>query len=953
MTSTSALSKQYEPTEVEARWIRYWIENGFFHADEATPNVPFSITLPPPNVTGSLHIGHALGSTMQDIQIRWKRMQGFNAMWMPGIDHASIAVHVLLEKDIKRRENKTRFDLGREEFMRRAWAWKERSGSRISEQEKLMGFSLDWARERFTMDEASNRAVKEAFVQLYEEGLIFRAKRMINWDPASETVVSDLEVDTKEDNGSLWSIKYPVVGGGEIIVATTRPETMLGDTAIAVNTKDERYTAFHGKEVELPLTGRRIPVVAIDIVREGKAWPDPAFGTGAVKVTPAHDVNDYAVSQIANLPIMEVIDRSGKMSGEIPAKYIGMSVAEARKAVVLDLEAAEFLVETKPYKVPRGYSQRSGAVIEPMLMEQWWVKAKPLADKAVEAVRAGKTKFVPQHHESTFMHWMTNIQDWCISRQLWWGHQIPAYYCDNGHITVARETPAACATCASTTIKQDDDILDTWFSSGLWPFSTLGWPEKTRALSTFYPNNVLVTAPDIIFFWVARMMMMGLHFMKRVPFKTVYLTSTVTDENGDKMSKTKGNVIDPLDVVNGATLEVLLNRVDVEKPPDIEGVKKQIKKHHAKGIAAMGSDALRFALAALNTGSSRIRLSVDRVETYRNFINKMWNASRFALMNFDGYDPERFEAQLATAAGRASLGVPERWILSRLQAVSAEVDTALEAYRFADAANAIWHFVYDELCDWFIELAKPHLHQSPDLVQDAAKAARRHVVQGVLSTTLETTMRLLHPFAPFVTEEIWQKLPKPQQLPESLMITVFPRADPSYRDEAAEAEMKVLQDVVTACRMLRQTYNVPPTQHVEVEIHASNEAAVATLTTFKGFMERIARINAKLVHRRLDALEAGLQSAKHGSAKAIVSSELEIVMPLGGLIDPVAEKSRLAKEIEKANKEISILDKKLGNADFVAKAPEEVVAEQKARRAEEQSRLARLVDALRTIEEAK
>src|SRR3569623_143974 len=789
MTSTSALSKQYEPTEVEARWIRYWIENGFFHADETSPTVPFSITLPPPNVTCSVHIGHAMCGTMQDIMIRWKRMQGFNAMWMPGIDHASIAVHVLLEKDIKRRENKTRFDLGREEFMRRAWAWKERAGSRIREQEKLIGFSRDWPRERFTMDEASNRAVKEAFVQLYEEGLIFRAKRMINWDPASETVVSDLEVDTAEENGSLWSIKYPIVGGGEIIVATTRPETMLGDTAVAVHAKDERYLAFHGKEIELPLTGRRIPIVPIDIIRDGKAWPDPAFGSGAVKVTPAHEPNDYEVSQIANLPILEVIDRAGKMAGEIPAKYIGMTVETARKAVVADLEAAELLVETKPYKVPRGRSQRSGAVIEPMLMEQWWVKAKPLADKALAAVEQGKTKFVPEHHTKTFLHWMTNIQDWCISRQLWWGHQIPAFYCDNGHVTVARDTPTACKECGSAPLRQDADIL---------------------------------------------------------------------------------------------------------------GGKKSIMKHLPKGIEAMGSDALRFALAALNTGGSYIKLSIDRVSIYRNFINKLWNASRVALMNFDGYDPERFEAQINAPSGRAALGVPERWLLARLQATTGDVQAALEAFKFADAANAIWHFIYDDLCDWYIEIAKPHLRQSDDLVQDPQKAAYRHIVQGVLATTLETTMRLLHPFAPFVTEEIWQKLPKPQQLPESLMITVFPRADDAWRDAAAEGEIKVLQDVVTACRMLRQTYNVPPTQNVDVEIEGGSEAAVATLTTFKGFMEKIARINAKLVHRRLDALEKGLQSAKHGVARTIVSTELEIEMPLGGLLDPVAEKSRIAKEIEEA-----------------------------------------------------
>src|SRR5688572_3068596 len=611
MTTSSALPKQYDPSEVEPRWFRFWNENGFFHADETSPTVPYSITLPPPNVTGSLHMGHALGSTLQDILIRWKRMAGFNAMWMPGTDHASIAVHVLLEKDLVRKEKKTRFELGREEFMRRAWAWKERSGNRISEQEKLMGFSLDWPRERFTMDDKSNRAVREAFVRLYDEGLIFRAKRMINWDPASETVVSDLEVDTAEENGSLWEIKYPLTGGGsEIVVATTRPETMLGDTAVAVHASDERYKHLHGKTVELPLTGRQIPIVAFDLVRDGKPWPDPAFGSGAVKITPAHDPNDYDASQIANLPVLQVIDPKGRMQAPAPAKYVGMTVDDARKAVVEDLEAGGFLGEVKPYKVPRGRSQRSGAVIEPMLMDQWWVKAAPLAEKCVAAVETGKTKFVPELWTKTFMHWMTNIRDWCISRQLWWGHRIPAWYCGKGHITVARQDPPACATCQATDLRQDEDILDTWFSSALWPFSTLGWPDRTRALQTFYPNAVLVTGPDIIFFWVARMMMMGLHILGKVPFRTVYLTAIVTDENGDKMSKTKGNVIDPLDVVHGATLEAMVARADADNAP--EDAIKAIKKNFAKGIPPMGADALRFALAALNT-TGRIRLSIERV----------------------------------------------------------------------------------------------------------------------------------------------------------------------------------------------------------------------------------------------------------------------------------------------------------------------------------------------------
>jgi valyl-tRNA synthetase len=577
-----------------------------------------------------------------------------------------------------------------------------------------------------------------------------------------------------------------------------------------------------------------------------------------------------------------------------------------------------------------------------MLMEQWFCKMAPLAEKAVAAVESGKTKFVPELWTKTYMHWMTNIRDWCISRQLWWGHRIPAWFCDGcGQITVARQDPTACAHCAATTIRQDEDILDTWFSSALWPFSTLGWPDKTRELSAFYPNNVLVTGPDIIFFWVARMMMMGLHFTGKVPFRTVYLTAIVTDENGDKMSKTKGNVIDPLDVVHGATLEALLARADGENAPD--AITKAIKKNFAKGIPAMGADALRFALAALNTSGRYIRLSIDRVEGYRNFINKLWNASRFALMNLDGYDPERFEAQVATPAGRATLAMPERWILSRLQAVTHDVATALEAYRFSDAANAIYHFVWNEVCDWYIEVAKPHLYLPEDAsgnVADPARVTRRHVVQGVLAYVLETTMRLLHPFAPFVTEEIWQKLPKPAQLPGSLMITVFPRRDEIWVDLAAEAEMKLIQDVATSCRMLRATYNVPPAQGIAVELRAANDATRAILERHKTMIQRSARIDATLT--------AGGEQVR-GAAKALVNAELEIIMPLGGLIDVATETARINKDLAKADKDIATLARKLENADFLSRAPEEVVAEQRARLDEEQARRQRLAEALATI----
>jgi len=929
---SSTLSKQYDPTEVEPRWMRFWLDHGYFHADETSPTVPYSITLPPPNVTGSLHVGHALGSTTQDILIRWKRMQGFNAMWMPGIDHASIAVHTLLERDLKRRENKTRFDLGRDEFLRRAWVWKERSGNRISEQEKLMGFSLDWPRERFTMDGASNVAVREAFVRLYEEGLIYRAKRMINWDPISETVVSDLEVDVNEEDGHLWELQYPVIDSAlRITVATTRPETMLGDTGVAVHPDDARYQHLIGKLVELPLTGRRIPIVADTFV-------DPEFGSGAVKVTPAHDPNDYECSLRTGLPVMQVIDAQGRIQAPAPAKYVGLTVDEARKAVVADLEAGGFLGNVKPYKVPRGRSQRSGAVVEPMLMEQWFVRTEPLAKPAIEAVETGKTKFVPELWTKTYMHWMTNIKDWCISRQLWWGHRIPAWYCDTcNKITVARQDPTQCAACGATTLRQDEDILDTWFSSGLWPFSTLGWPEKTRALSTFYPNNVLVTGPDIIFFWVARMMMMGLHFVGKVPFRTVYLTSIVTDENGDKMSKMKGNVIDPLDVVHGATIEALLGRAQADNAP--EAAIKTIKKALPKGIPAMGADAVRFTLAALNTSGRYIRLSIDRVEGYRNFINKLWNASRFALMNLEGYDPDRFEAVLA-GTKKESFGLAERWILSRLQHVSGEVDDALEAYRFSDAANAIYHFVWHEVCDWYIETAKPYLHR-PSETPDAAWQQRRLITQGVLATVLETTLRLLHPFAPFVTEEIWQKLPRPTTAPSSIMITIFPRADRRWFDEDAERQMRLVQDVTVAIRMLRSTYNVPPSWSVPVEVRVPVAESRAIIERHRSIVENSARVTMTL-NERGDHVPQ--------SAKAVVGADAEVVMVLAGLVDIEAEKGRIARDIVKAEKEIATLEKKLGNESFVARAPEDVVAEQRARLAEEQTRRKRLEEALQSLQ---
>jgi len=941
---SNPLPKQYDPTEVEGRWLRFWQTQDFFHADATAPKAPYSITLPPPNVTGSLHMGHALGGTLQDVLIRWRRMQGFNAMWMPGTDHAGIATQMLVERDLKRRENKSRHDLGRDAFLQRVWQWKERYGGRITEQLRLMGFSLDWPRERFTMDEPSSAAVREAFVRLHEEGLIYRAQRLVNWCVDCYTAVSDLEVNNEEESGHLWELRYPLVdpAGGidHVVVATTRPETMLGDTGVAVHPDDPRYKDLIGKRVVLPLTDRDIPIVADGFV-------DPEFGSGAVKVTPGHDFNDFDCGQRCGLDVLSVISPEGRIIAPAPEKYRGMTVTEARAAVVADLDAAGLLQATRDYKVARGRCDRSNTVIEPLLSEQWFVRAAPLAEPAIAAVESGRTKFVPELWTKTYMHWMTNIKDWCISRQLWWGHRIPAWYCGANHVNVARNQPTTCAECGSAELRQDGDVLDTWFSSALWPFSTLGWPDadlqRKSGLRTFYPNSVLVTAADIIFFWVARMMMMGLHFLGNVPFRTVYFTPIVTDEKGDKMSKVKGNVIDPLDVVHGATLDALIDRVKNEALPP-EAVDR-IKKSFPKGMAPAGADALRFSLAAMTLPGRNIRLSMERIEGYRHFVNKLWNASRFALMNLDGFSAERFADVIAGGPpGEASeyeLTLPDRWILSRLQQVCRDVDAALESFRFADAANALYHFVWGELCDWYIELAKPHLAPAAVEGDDDAGARRRFVTQGVLASVLETTLRMLHPFMPFVTEEIWHKLPRPASLPDSLMITVYPRDDQRFDDPAAEAEMGLVRDVTVAIRSLRSTYNVPPSWSVPVEVRAADAGRREVLTRTLSLVENGARVTVTL--------------REHGehiphSAKQVVGADVEVVVPLAGLVDIDAEKKRIDKEIGKADKEVSQLERRLANPDFVARAPAEVVDELRTRLADEQTRRQRLAAALEALQ---
>jgi valyl-tRNA synthetase len=919
------LPKAYDPSEVEQKWYRFWTDQDYFHADETVPKAPYTIVIPPPNVTGSLHMGHALFVTIQDTLIRWRRMESRNALWMPGTDHAGIATQLIVERELRRTEGKSRQDLGREEFLKRVWAWKDKYGNRINEQMKVLGASLDWKRERFTMDEGLSRAVREVFVRLYEEGLIYRARRLINWCTVCRTAISDLEVEQNEETATIWSIAYPIEGSAErLVVATTRPETMLGDTAVAVHPEDDRYKHLIGKRVALPLTGRSIPIIGdAELV-------SMEFGTGAVKVTPGHDFNDFEVAQRHNLEMLSILDLDGKLIDPAPAAYRGLTVKEGRKKVLADLEAQGLLVETKPHKLALGRCQRSDTIVEPMLSMQWFVKTKPLAEPTIAAVEQGKTKFVPEMYTKIFMHWMVNIKDWCISRQLWWGHRIPAWTCGKcGEITVARETPNACSKCGDASLTQDEDVLDTWFSSALWPFSTLGWPDQTRELKTFYPTDVMETGHDILFFWVARMMMMGLHFMKKVPFRTVFLHALVVDENGDKMSKMKGNVIDPLDVVGGATRDSLVDKAKQQGVPD--GALKHIAKTFPEGIPASGADALRFSLLAMAAQGRNIRLSIPRVEGYRHFANKIWNASRFSLMNLDGFDADRFADNLRDGPEGVGLSLPDRWILSRLQRVAATVDEALEGFRFNDAANTLYQFVWTEFCDWYIELAKGALG-------DDADANRRRLAQGTLSHVLETAMKLLHPFMPFLTEEIWQQLPKQSGATGSIMITYYPKTDERFVDEKAESEMALLQEIAVALRNIRAEYDVKPALQIEAFLTIGDAGRKAIVAEHAGIVERSAKATLKL---------DGAPPAR--AAKAVVAGDVEIAVALAGLIDEGAEKARLDREVAKTDKDIDVIRKKLGNPSFAERAPAEVVAETRAKLAELESRREKLGDARRQL----
>jgi valyl-tRNA synthetase len=866
------LSKTYDPAVVEDRWYQFWEERGFFYADEARPGPRFSIVIPPPNVTGVLTMGHVLNNTLQDVLVRYKRMEGYVTLWLPGTDHAGIATQNVVEKQLAK-EGLTRHDLGREEFVRRVWAWKERYGSTILLQLKKLGSSCDWRRERFTMEPALSHAVREVFVRLYDKGLIYRGQRIIHWCPRCHTALSDEEAITVEggEAGHLWHIRYPAADGGPgVVVATTRPETMLGDTGVAVHPEDPRYRELVGKQVILPLMERPVPVVADALV-------DPAFGTGAVKVTPAHDANDFEMSQRHQLAPLVIMGTDGRIN-ENGGPYHGLDRFEARKRIVTDLEARGVLLQAEPYRVPVRRCERCDTVIEPYLSKQWFVRMAPLAQPALAAVRTGELRLYPERWVGVYVHWLENIRDWCISRQLWWGHRIPVWYCDAcGKETVARVDPAACAHCGATTIRQDPDVLDTWFSSWLWPFSTLGWPDDTPALRRFYPTDTLITAADIIFFWVARMVMAGYEFMGARPFGEVCFNSLVRDLQGRKMSKSLGNSPDPLDV-----------------------------------IGTYGADALRFTIVSLAPPGEDVRYAAEKTDLGRHFANKIWNAARFVLLNAPALQADA--AAPLESLPPAELSLPDRWIVSRLQAVIDDVRAAFAAYRFNDAAMAIYQFLWREYCDWYVELSKI------DLASGVPARAQR--TASILVHVLEQALRLLHPFMPFVTEEIWQALPVAKAA-DSIMIAPYPVADPSRCDPAAETVLNQLIETVRSVRNIRAELGIPPNAAVPVRVAADGRGE--RLRDLESYIKTLARVD------HVELLAVGQRPS--GEPSALVEGLGEIFVPLRGVVDTASVRTRLEKDLAKVEKELSGVQAKLSRPDFVDRAPAEIVSKERQRAA--------------------
>ena len=895
------MEKIYNPKEIEARIYESWEDSGYFSPSKS--GEPFCIVIPPPNVTGTLHMGHAFQDTIMDIIIRYKRMNGKNTLWQVGTDHAGIATQMVVERQLEK-SGTSRQELGRKSFEKEVWKWKEESGSTITKQMKRLGASTDWTKEKFTMDENLVRGVTKVFIQLYEEGLIYRGKRLINWDPVLQTALSDLEVATTEEKGSLWHMKYPISGSeNHIVVATTRPETMLGDTAVAVHPDDKRYKDLIGKEVILPLTDRKIPIIADEYV-------DQEFGTGCVKITPAHDFNDFEIGKRHDLEIISILDQSAKINQSAPAEYQGLDRFQARKKIVDDLEKNGLLQEIEDYTltIPRG--DRSGAILEPLITNQWFLKMEPLAQPAIEAVKNGEIKFIPENWSKTYFEWLENIQDWCISRQLWWGHRIPAWYDNEGNVYVGEsenEIRKQHNIENSIALIQDDDVLDTWFSSALWPFSSLGWPDETYDLKTFYPTNVLVTGFDIIFFWVARMVMMGLKFMNEIPFKEIYIHGLIKDKNGQKMSKSKGNILDPIDLIDGISLDELLDkRVQGLMQPEMEKrIINDTKKEFPNGIPDFGTDALRFNFAIQASTGRDIRLDLKRVEGYRNFCNKIWNASRFIKMNTNDF--ELLETQDTD-------GHPvDQWIQSKFAETIDEVERQLSQYRFDLAATAMYEFVWNDFCDWYIELSKALINE-PEI-----KRSQKDYTKNNLIKMLDAILRMLHPTIPFITEEVWQSLSE-ENKNRSIMKADFPSSENWKADPAIAANTEWLKSFVSSVRQIRSEMNISPKQSIKIIVDDASNSDIERLKLFESFISNMGSVESIIHKEGADDLPK--------SAIALLN-KMKIYIPLEGLVDIEEEKARLQRKLSNLNQDLKSVENRLSNDAFVEKAPKEIVDELK------------------------
>jgi len=922
------MDKSYDPKSIEQRWYQIWEDNGYFAP--SGDGDPYCIMIPPPNVTGTLHMGHAFQDTIMDSLIRYHRMCGFNTLWQPGCDHAGIATQMVVERQLAR-EQTDRHALGRDKFIERVWSWKEESGGTITKQLRRLGASPDWSRERFTMDEGMSDAVQHVFIRLFDDGIIYRGKRLVNWDPVMRTSLSDLEVIPTEESGSLWHFNYPLTdGSGHVTVATTRPETMLGDSAIAVHPEDERFKSWVGKTVTLPLVGREIPIVADDYV-------DPEFGSGCVKITPAHDFNDYALGKRHNLEVINIFDIGACLNDEVPEAYRGLDRYDARKKVVADIDALGLLEKIDPHKLMAPRAEKSGTVVEPYLTDQWYVDlttdkqpdGRPggksaITDPSLAAVKTGKVRFVPENHANTYYQWLENIQDWCISRQIWWGHRIPAWFDEQDNIYVAQNEQAVREKYSlgkDVKLRQEEDVLDTWFSSALWPFSTLGWPEKTKALDQFYPGSVLVTGHDIIFFWVARMIMFGTYFMDgEVPFKDVYMHGLVRDTDGQKMSKSKGNVLDPLDIIDGIELEELVtkrtsNLMQERTGPKIE---KQTRKDYPDGIASYGTDALRFTFASLASNGRDIRFDIKRVEGYRNFCNKLYNATRYVLMNTEGLDANAPAAELNTI---------DRWIISQLQQTEATVAEHIADYRFDLASTAMYEFVWDEYCDWYLELAKP-------VLTGDATDAQKHATRTTLVRVLEATLRLTHPIMPFITEELWQQVaPLAGKSGPSISLQPYPKSEAGKIDQAALEDIEWVKRVVMGVRKIRAEMNINPGKKLNLKVVDANASELARFKEHGSLLSFVGRV------ADIDML--GPNDDKPDSAIALVD-HMQLLIPMAGLIDKDAELQRLDKEIDRLTGEVKRLSAKLANPGFTDKAPEKVVDAEKLKLSDAQGALTQM-----------